>query len=85
MTNTPDNNDRHEREWQPIETAPKNKAVLLAKGRRVGEGCYIDYPDGDGHSGWFWADDRDPMENVPSHWQPLPAPPNPHHFNQEGK
>jgi hypothetical protein len=85
MTNTPDNNDRHEREWQPIETAPHEVNVLLA---------WVDstFPEQwkmeAGMASWGWR--RDGISNMSehgqaTHWMPLPAPPKPHHFNQEGK
>lgn len=61
--------------WQTIETAPKNTAVLVCSMAGVGEACFIEYVDGP--SGWYWAADRDPMGNNPTHWQPLPTPPKP--------
>ena len=60
-------------EWRPIETAPRNKAIIAIANGKVGEACWIDY--GDALSGWYWADDRDPMDHKPEHWMPLPEPP----------
>lgn len=60
-------------EWQPIETAPKNKAVIACDGSAVGEACLIQYEDN--ISGWYWASDRSAMLSQPSHWMPLPSPP----------
>lgn len=59
-------------EWQPIETAPKNKAVIIYAIGRVGEACFVDYPD---LKGWYFAADIDAMSGFPSHWMPLPEPP----------
>jgi hypothetical protein len=61
--------------WQPIETAPRDKSILLSEEGIVGEGYY------DGESGyWFWANTHplnfEPCQEVfPTHWQPLPDPP----------
>jgi len=60
-------------EWQDINTAPKNKAVIVTDGSLVGEACNIEYVDGP--SGWYWADGRDPMSERVTHWMPLPSPP----------
>ena len=57
--------------WQPIETAPKNTAVILYDGVTVGEACLIEYVDGP--SGWYWA--SDPMGGKPTRWQPFPPKP----------
>ena len=59
-------------EWQPIETAPKNKAIIVYAGRRIGEACYISNPD---LEGWWWADDLDRMARTPTRWMPLPPAP----------
>lgn len=57
-------------EWQPIETAPKNKPVLVyAPG-------YYDLPEiicrCEYHKDAGWT--IDDIRNV-THWQPLPPPP----------
>jgi hypothetical protein len=77
-------------EWQPIETAPKDGTRFL--GAEYDDGWMI------GPCIWcktshvplygFHFTEGDPEDlNIahPSHWMPLPAPPKPHHFNQEGK
>lgn len=57
-------------DWQPIETAPKDEDILLA------------HPDGSmmigrrNRAGTAWDDgDFRDHENWPTHWMPLPAPP----------
>lgn len=65
-------------EWQPIETAPPYGAQVLLIGK---------YPTGNGWSdvyhGWRNAGgsnwDRWPHNFKPTHWMPLPEPPNDHH------
>ena len=64
------------REWQPIETAPKDGSLIMIGGY--------------GDAGWFWADAKwdggwmmwhpDDEEYtsecfLASHWKPLPEPP----------
>lgn len=62
--------------WKPIETAPKNKDILLyAKGGHtdfigVGHGAVRNLPFYGKHESWFWA-----YAIHPTHWQPLPDPP----------
>lgn len=58
-------------EWQPIETAPKDRAILVYGLRYSGEG-YQEVT--------HWYSDRWPIEwmegyHTPTHWQPLPDPP----------
>jgi hypothetical protein len=63
-------------EWQPIETAPKGRAVLVA--------CEFDYP-GDWRIklGSYLPDHPDQFHGwlihgaswKPTHWMPLPQPP----------
>lgn len=81
-----------EREWRPIETAPDETEILVGRWREIGERApewvfcksarYFD--TGNPWEGepayWFWAEDHD-TEDVtygegPTHWMPLPAPPN---------
>ena len=69
-----------EREWQPIETAPKDgTGVLLWNGYRRCYGWFSSYADGS--SGWhlrpiFVNEPFEPAAFIPdTHWQPLPAPP----------
>lgn len=58
-------------EWQPIETAPKDKTQFI--GRYV-TGYHCDL--------WWYGDDYKPhrMDEIdigsePTHWMPLPPPP----------
>lgn len=60
-------------EWQPIETAPRNKAIIVCDGRSVGEACLIAHEDD--FIGWYWADEHSKMVHEPAVWMPLPAPP----------
>lgn len=71
-------------EWQPIETAPKDKEILLfCPFRGVVRGSwrrdeYAKKPRP------YWTHDRERLwgirgtrEDQPTHWQPLPKPPLP--------
>lgn len=66
-------------EWQPIETAPVNVPVLVAVPAAaksvVGEAMLHDHGDG---LEWWWANEYREYhadEIFPTHWQPLPEPP----------
>ena len=78
--------------WLPIESAPKDGAhILLSNGTEVSqgwweheepyireqrdsEGVYIDQQEHDGYDGWI--DCGGGMLPEPTHWMPLPPPPN---------
>lgn len=62
-------------EWQPIETAPKDRPIIVSNGEAVGEAQYHESAEG-----WWWAgyhptDASDGCVWQPAHWMPLPAPP----------
>lgn len=69
---------RAERQWQPIETAPKDGTIvdLLFRGNIRIADC-IWYQDE-----WWTTEQRDPVACVshgfskPTHWMPRPEPPN---------
>ena len=62
----------YEREWQPIETAPKDGTLVLIKGI---QGAVSAWYDSDNHD-WVCYDDKFTLEfDEPDHWQPLPEPP----------
>jgi hypothetical protein len=77
--------------WQPIETAPKDRLVLLYVPRNPPEGklhnpMTIGWADGLYHDGtiyWLsveksivWDDlGLRPIEIYPTHWMPMPEPP----------
>lgn len=69
--------------WQPIETAPiENQHYPFSDFRAivfcgyVGEAEFHGHP-GEQWSGWWWAntDSQYGSEIFPTHWMPLPAPP----------
>lgn len=77
-------------EWQPIETAPKDKTNVIVAvptqymdGYHVGE-AYFD-PEHYGGGDWWWSGTyygdyhAGPISDVnwhePTHWMPLPSPP----------
>lgn len=60
--------------WQPIETAPKDGAWILAYWPTMPISTYPRVVFWD--DGWICAD-RDMGEYYPTHWMPLPAPPTP--------
>lgn len=70
--------------WQPIETAPKMRTVLLFAitdtsigNWKMATGCWCTGYENDAkHSAWEW-DGRHlrKHETQPTHWMPLPEPP----------
>ena len=70
--------------WQPIESAPRDRPVIVTNGEAVGEARYL---ESDG--GWWWAgyhptDAADGYVWQPTHWRPLPAPPTQDSAMQQG-
>lgn len=55
--------------WRPIETAPKDREVLLLneRGRNVANGIWLHSACG-GNGAWIWPY----ILRNPSHWMPLP-------------
>lgn len=68
-------------EWQPIETAPKDGTVILAYRKDAGifEAHYVSPAEmiasDDEKLAWFTTDGEDLTNDLPTHWQPLPKPP----------
>lgn len=64
-----------EREWRPIDTAPKDVTVVLLYRYRRGSLswsiCYWDAEQCD----WVKYDSPDSSFTDPTHWMPLPEPP----------
>jgi hypothetical protein len=54
-------------DWQPIETAPKNKHLLGFQG-----GMYPNYFE------TWWVNENIGWIRQPTHWMPLPEPPSSH-------
>jgi hypothetical protein len=63
--------ERERREWQPIETAPKDTLVIMALIRR---GKLWRVCDGI-RSALAWYDQNGDRVFEPTHWMPLPPPP----------
>ena len=73
-----------EERWQTIETAPKDGTEILAyrrdagvftclftsEAKQLGPDYYADDEDR-----WFTVGGEDINDDMPTHWQPLPAPP----------
>jgi hypothetical protein len=62
--------------WQPIETAPKDRRILVFEPGDCDEEGFIDVVHwymGDTED--YWADWDWKKSCNPTHWQPLPAPP----------
>lgn len=68
-------------EWMPIESAPRDGSfVLLYPGRelRVSMGNYYTSEDEDPEFSNIWQcmdSDAEPSWCTPTHWMPLPSPP----------
>lgn len=65
--------------WQPIETAPKDRAILLTDGVRQVVGTFMTSVT-DGDTAWVYARENrwDGLSFAipePTHWMDLPAPP----------
>lgn len=65
--------------WQPIATAPKDGTVVDLWVNGIGRFTNCVYRDDDDWW-WYWTDNLAtglwcPLALVPSHWLPLPAPP----------
>lgn len=68
--------DRHG--WLPIETAPEGVSVKVIQSMTdevdpltAYAEMVMSYSDG----AWFWEPTHVPSSTVPTHWQPLPPPP----------
>lgn len=72
--------------WQPIETAPRNAVACLifcpdATEPQIILAAYRRYQNSDDptdfHEGWydFWDEDAPELDVEPTHWVPLPKPP----------
>lgn len=70
-------------EWQPIESAPRDGTwIVLTDGTSVSTGYWGGTCFGGGPMAWLVYGHRSDYEEVdldgtPTHWQPLPAPPDP--------
>ena len=68
-------------EWQPIETAPKDGAMILVNDTTFGLTPWVaaSYYAGDDWSGWMYDDattqDCNPLGPNPTHWLPVPPLP----------
>ena len=68
--------------WQPIETAPQDKKILILRAGRVSIGWFNDERYNRNPSPYWSGYDsthnvRWARETPPTHWQPLPPPPSP--------
>ena len=69
-------------EWQPIETAPKDGTFIILgyAGSHVSEGRWVSDPSRNHwrETGWFDTDADVLCDHPgrPTHWMPLPEPPN---------
>lgn len=70
--------------WQSISTAPKDERLLVTNGADVNTAEFTENLDWWIMSPQQWAGDGETgeitkLEFNPTHWQPLPAPPEEHH------
>ena len=59
--------------WQPIETAPKDSIILV--GNAVGVHAAYRWETTTGYNGWTICDLAPQEQFKPTHWMPLPEPP----------
>ena len=67
-----------EHEWHPIETAPHDKRVMVWSGQETYCAHWAQNPM-TGDEAWIvaeWGTDGDQALVKPTHWRPLPLPPN---------
>jgi hypothetical protein len=65
-------------EWQPIETAPKGRRVLVFMPPLPHDddpGMVVVAMQSKSFTGWWWDDENDDLRVNPTHWQPLPDRP----------
>lgn len=60
--------------WQPIEMAPKDARLILVRTEKGDDwsGTFVAHWSKSG-AGWFYSQDR--CVTNPTHWMPLPTPP----------
>ena len=63
--------------WQPIASAPKDGTWFLAHGDgpAVSQCPFVCVWDFDGHGKTAWREVYTELVMLPTHWQPLPEPP----------
>lgn len=64
-------------EWRPISTAPKQQTVLVAGGDALYP-VTASWDGGHGEDDCWWVDGQDDAHceiGWPTHWMPLPEPP----------
>lgn len=64
--------------WQPIETAPKDKRVLVWSGQEIYAAHWARHMTTDDEA-WVvaqWGEEGDQALVKPTHWMPLPEAPN---------
>jgi len=66
-----------ERQWMPIETAPTDGTWMIIYLETVGRSICAYYSPSSGKLVDTWCGRIDKRCYKPTHWQPLPAPPNP--------
>jgi len=66
-----------ERQWMPIETAPTDGTWMIIYLETVGRSICAYYSPSSGKLVDTWCGSIDKRCYKPTHWQPLPAPPNP--------
>lgn len=84
-------------DWQPIETAPKDGSRVLLVRAGIDESAFVGswslWSNKDYWTPDHWVDDArnlDLIERPPTHWMPLPDPPQPtggqeHGLSGDGK
>lgn len=60
--------------WQTIETAPRDADLIVSGIRSDGE-RYVWFGKHHRYAGWEIDGDFPPPANHPTHWMPLPPPP----------
>ena len=68
-----------DKEWQPIETAPKDGETAVLGYQSINEANWVIAPMYFNDGGWLlvaFHDANIEFEMHPTHWMPIPPPPN---------
>ena len=78
--------------WRPIDTAPQDGTEIIAlfalrslDGKRTWIHDFVHWRNGNGYPGWYDPRGGHWKHHQPTHWMPLPAPPEDPEPESEGE